>query len=162
MGYLELIENGKKNTPERLKIMVFTEGTILKPKNAFLHFNISTYIPIENAVDIIKSWDEQGAEIIYVTSSRKLKQVDAVNANLLKHKFKGTKLYYRNENQEYRDIVGLVVPNVLIEDDCRSIGGESQMCITHVKPEIKNKIKSIAVQEFKGIENLAKELSNLI
>jgi hypothetical protein len=162
MEYLKLIENGEKNSPERLKIMIFTEGTILKPKNVFLHFNISTYIPIENAVDIIKSWNEQGAEIIYCTSSRKLKEVEAVKANLIKHKFKGTKLYYRSENQEYRDIVELVVPNILIEDDCRSIGGESQMCITHVKPEIKNKIKPISVEEFKGIENLSKKLSDML
>lgn len=113
-------------------------------------------------MDIIKSWNEQGAEIIYCTSSRKLKEVEAVKANLIKHKFKGTKLYYRSENQEYRDIVELVVPNILIEDDCRSIGGESQMCITHVKPEIKNKIKPISVEEFKGIENLSKKLSDML
>lgn len=26
MEYLKLIENGEKNSPERLKIMIFTEG----------------------------------------------------------------------------------------------------------------------------------------
>lgn len=36
------------------------------------------------------------------------------------------------------------------------------MCITHVKPEIKNKIKPISVEEFKGIENLSKKLSDML
>lgn len=161
MGYLRLIEDSKNYDLKRLKLMIFTEGTILKPKNIFQYFSISTYIPINNAVSIIRSWDEQGAEIFYFTSSRKPKQVEAIKVNLLKHQFKGTKLYFRSEKQEYSDVVEEVIPDILIEDDCRSIGGEKEMCITYVKPEIKSMIKSIIVKEFKGIEDLSKNLSYL-
>jgi len=34
------------------------------------------------------------------------------------------------------------------------------MTITHVKPEIKKKIKSISVKEFGGIDYLPDEISN--
>ena len=50
----------------------------------------------------------------------------------------------------------------LIEDDCESIGGEKEMTITFVKPEIKQKIKSIVVKEFSRIDDLPNEVSNLM
>ncbi len=50
----------------------------------------------------------------------------------------------------------------LIEDDCESIGGEKEMTFFHLKPESKSKIKSIVVREFKGIDHLPENLSDLI
>ncbi len=59
----------------------------------------------------------------------------------------------KNTNRLPRDI--------LVEDDCRSIGGADEMTITHVRPEIKTKIKSIVVEEFRGIDNLSDNIINL-
>lgn len=70
-------------------------------------------------------------------------------------------MYYRSENEKYKDIIEEVEPNILIEDNCRSIGGKWQMCITYVKPEVKEKIKSIVVNEFAGIDELPLLLSEL-
>ena len=57
-------------------------------------------------------------------------------------------------DKKYKDIIEVVRPDVLIEDDCKSIGGSWQMCITYVQPQIKDTIKSIVVKEFKGIDYL--------
>ncbi len=162
MGYLRLSKKTKKIDSYRLKIMIFTEGTILRPVNIFQYFNHSTYLPINNAVNVIKSWHEQGADVIYCTSSRRPKEIKKIKENMLKLGFEGTQLYYRSSNQKYRDIIESVMPNVLIEDDCKSIGGKWQMCITYVKPELKIKIKSIIVREFRGIDHLPLELPRLI
>ncbi len=54
------------------------------------------------------------------------------------------------------------MPDVLIEDDCESIGGAGEMVITHVKPEIKTKIKSFAVKEFEGIDHLPDKVFELL
>jgi len=62
--------------------MIFVEGTILKPKSWFSLYNHNTYVPIGNAVKIIKAWQQQGANIIYCTS-RKEKQANDI-ATLLK------------------------------------------------------------------------------
>ena len=35
------------------------------------------------------------------------------------------------------------------------------MCITKVKPELKNRIKHIVVPEFKGIDNLSADIKRL-
>lgn len=74
MAYLELLNNTKNeySSHKSVRIMIFTEGTILRPKNIFQHFNHNTYIPIKNSVSIIKTWEEQGAEIMYFTSRKKL------------------------------------------------------------------------------------------
>ncbi len=142
------------------KVMIFAEGTILKPKSWFSLYNHNTYIPIGDAVGIIKGWQQQGADIIYCTS-RRGKQAENIATLLLKHKFVGSKLYYREKTQKYKDLVEMVHPNVLIEDDCKSIGGSWQMCITYVEPKIKEAIKSIIVEEFKGIDHLQHNVQRL-
>jgi len=53
-------------------------------------------------------------------------------------------------------------PDILIEDDCKSIGGAWQMCITIVKPDIKKNILSIAVPEFRGIDHLPLNIEKLL
>lgn len=148
MAFVELskIEGAKK-------IMIFVEGTILKPKSYLSLYNHKSYEPIGNAVEIIKEWQQQGANLIYCTS-RKGKQAEEIVALLKKHGFVGSQLCYRSKGQRYEQLVEIIKPDILIEDDCKSIGGSWQMCITHVEPKLKSTIKSITVKEFKGIDHL--------
>ncbi len=143
-----------------LTVMIFVEGTILKPKSWMTLYNHNSYIPIGNSVAMIKLWQEQGANIIYCTS-RKKKQADKIANLLKKHGFVGAFLITREQNDKYKDVVEVLKPNILIEDDCRSIGGAWQMCITKVSPEIKERIKVIVVPEFNGIDNLPTDIEQL-
>ena len=99
MGFLELLSGitilkTKNVKEENVKIMVFTEGTILGPKSIFHHFNHSSYIPINNSVDLLKSWEQQGAEIVYLTSRKKEKHAEIIKDLLLNYHFPGSRLYY--------------------------------------------------------------------
>ncbi len=136
-----------------LTIMIFTEGTILKPKSWFSLYNHNSYIPIGDSVNIVKAWQEQGANIIYCTS-RTNKHAHDIAAILKSFGFTGAFLAMREHKEKYKDIVEALKPDILIEDDCKSIGGAWQMCITKVKPEIKKNIISIVVREFQGIDHL--------
>ena len=156
MPYIKLADSH----PSKMKIMIFAEGTILKPRSLRLLYNHRTYIPIGNAVALIGTWNQQDAEILYCTS-RKGKQAEEIAQLLMQYGFAGSKLYFREGKQKYKDIIESVQPDILIEDDCRSIGGIWQMCITHVAPQIKNTIKSIIVKEFKGIDHLSSSVQNL-
>jgi hypothetical protein len=140
--------------------MIFAEGTVLKPKSLLTIYNHRTYIPIGNAADLTGAWNQQEAEILYCTS-RRGKHAEEIARLLLRYGFAGSKLYYREGRQKYKDIVESVRPDILIEDDCRSIGGSWQMCITHVEPQIKASIKSIVVKEFKGIDHLPSSVEAL-
>ena len=144
-----------------LTIMVFAEGTILKPKSWLGLYNHRSYVPIGNAVNIISSWQRQGANIIYCTSRRKKQAADMANI-LLKYNFCGCCLVAREPKERYCDIVEALRADILIEDDCRSIGGARQMCIHRVNAQVKQQIKSIVVSEFKGIDHLPCDISDLM
>ena len=150
MGCIEL---GQCAQSSKLKIMIFVEGTLLKPKSWFSLHNHTKYIPIGDCVNIIKDWQNQGAEVLYCTSIRG-KKAEGIAKLLKEFGFVGSKLLYREKKQRYKDIVEIVRPDFLIEDDCKSIGGKWQMCITYVSDDIRNTITSIVVKEFKGIDHL--------
>lgn len=158
-----------------MKILIFTEGTILMHKtgldvsreetvlqveNKFSEVkNYETYVPIGNAVEKIKSWKSQGAEICYLTSRTTEKEINDIQNVLNKFSFPKGELYFRKENEQYKDVAEKVIPDILIEDDCESIGGTPEMTYPHIKDELKSKIKSIPVKEFGGIDHLSDNIS---
>ena len=148
-------------THSGLTIMIFAEGTMLKPKSWLSLYNHKSYVPIGNAVNIINSWWQQGANIIYCTSRKKKRALDIANI-LREYGFCGRCLVSRGDKERYAEIAEELRPDILIEDDCKSIGGTWQTCIHRVKAEIKQQIKSIVVSEFKGIDHLPADISNLM
>lgn len=120
----------------------------------------ASYVPVGNVVQKLKIWENQGAEIMYLTSRRKPEQIEDVKNVLRKHGFPEGELFFRKEGEEYKDVAERVLPDILIEDDCESIG-EDEITITNVKPEIKKKIKSIIIKEFGGIDHLPDDISEL-
>jgi hypothetical protein len=161
-----------------LKILVFTEGTVIMHASGKGHtreeifaqvikkdkavFSWASYVPIGNAIAKLTTWNNQGAGIIYLTSREKTAEVQSIQKVLRKHGFPVGRLLFRNRNQEYKDIAEEVAPNILVEDDCESIGGVDKMTITHVRPEIRTKIKSIPVKEFGGIDHLPDNIAELL
>ncbi len=158
-----------------MKILIFTEGTILMHKNAIGHDrseivkqvienelsvkNYAEYVPVGNAVEKIRKWKEQGGEIVYLTSRKTDEQVNNIRSVLQKYNFPAGVLEYRKGDEQYKDIAERIMPDVLIEDDCESIGGEKEMTYPHVNFETKEKIKSIPVKEFGGIDYLPDDIS---
>ena len=144
-----------------MKILIFTEGTILMHKNAAglnreeivkqvenkeksVH-DYASYIPIGNAVAKTKSWQNQGTEIIYLTSRKSQKEIDEISEVLKQYNFPEGLLLNRKGNQEYKDIAEQIMPDILVEDDCESIGGTNEMTYTHIRSDLKSKIKSVPI-----------------
>jgi hypothetical protein len=122
----------------------------------------ASYIPVDNAADKLKIWQAQGAEIGYLSSRRAAEEIEMDKSVLKKYDFPSGPIYYRQAGETYKDVAERIIPDVLIEDDCECIGGEEQMTITFVKPEIKQKIKSIVIKEFSGIDHLPDNLEDLL
>jgi hypothetical protein len=153
-----------------MKILIFTEGTIIMHKNAVSHTrkeiikqveageesvcDYNSYVPIGNAVKKIQNWRNEGGEILYLTSRRKHEEIKQIQNVLKKFKFPEGQILFRKKEEEYKDVAERIIPDILIEDDCESIGGTDEMTITFVKPKIKEKIKSIPIKEFGGIDHL--------
>lgn len=159
-------------------ILIFTEGTILMHSDAAgkLREDIirqiadnsasvedyAAYIPIGNASQKINNWVKQGAVIYYLTSRTSRKEINDIKNVLIRYDFPlNNNILFRKENESYSDVAEQLKPDVLIEDDCESIGGEAEMTITNMKPELKSKIKSVVMKEFEGIGHLPDNISNL-
>ncbi|MDP2949766.1 MAG: hypothetical protein Q8P22_09555 [Chloroflexota bacterium] len=134
-----------------MKILVFTEGTATKHPSQEHFFDVASFVPTEGTVEKLTMWRAQGAEISYLTSQRWNDNPQAVEATLRRFNFPAGELYYRREGEDYVDVVRRVCPEVLIEDDCRSIGWEEV-----ITPKLKAEwgIKGIIVQEFGGLAQL--------
>lgn len=158
-----------------MKILIFTEGTAIMHASA-LHAtreervrqsanetegidNFVAYIPNGNVVRKLKSWKNQGAQIYYLTSRRTPKEVEDIRFVLRSFYFPDPQnVFFRKEEQDYKDVAHELMPDILIEDDCESIGGEAEMTYPHMDPERKLKVRSIVVKEFEGIDLLPDDL----
>lgn len=160
-----------------MKILVFLHGTLIMCKNGegktreervrqVLDKDLSvldyiSYVPVGNAVEKLKSWQAQGAEILYLSSHETAEEVEKDKLVLEKYKFPNGHVFYRQNGESYKDIAEKITPDILIEDDCESIGGAKEMTITSVRPEIKKMIKSVVVKEFSGIDHLPDSIKDL-
>ncbi len=181
-----------------MKILVFTEGTVLMPglaKNLNREEIVSQskeygiqqeertlvftsesnnnvepgsigdyagYVPNGNSVAKLTNWKNQGAIIYYLTSRRIKAETDAIKGILQKYHFPDYQnLLFRQEREDYKDVAERLLPDILIEDDCESIGGEKEMTYPSIRSDLKAKIKSIVVKEFGGIDHLADKIEDL-
>lgn len=151
MGFI-IIDKIKNNNK---KIMIFVEGTILKPKynNILSRISMTTYIPINNAIETLKKWQEEGYEVIYLTSLKGRRAMKMAQ-HLDELGFTGSMVGYRQKNQDYATLIKEEFPDILIEDNCLSVGGEQNMCYNLLSDELKKEIKHIVVEEFKGIDDV--------
>jgi len=162
-----------------VKLLVFLHGTTIMHRNAkgptreeivkqvmegdvSIH-DYASYIPIGNAVEKLQEWKGQGARICYLSSHRNSQDVEKDKFVLKKHVFPDGQIYYRRDREDYKDVVERIQPppDVIVEDDCESIGGKIEVVYPNLKPELKDKIKSIVVKEFEGIDYLPGKISEL-
>ena len=160
-----------------MKILIFTEGTVLMPlsmnnltreervklskiRDSSVH-DFKNHIPNQNSVEKINEWKKQDAEIYYLTSRTTVKEVNEIKNVLQKYNFPHNKnLLFRKMEEEYKDVTEHLMPDILIEDDCESIG-KGEITYTHINPDKQKLIKSIIIKEFSGIDNLPDNLKEL-
>ena len=161
-----------------MKIMVFLHGTVLMHKSASgvdrservrqvvdrerSVFDFSGYIPVESAQQKLRNWNAKGAEISYLSFHKTVENVEKDKAVLGKYDFPEGEIYFRQRGERYEEIVEQTLPEILVEDDCESIGGEQEMVYPHLKPGVREGIISIVVQEFGGIDHLPDEINELL
>ena len=162
-----------------MRILVFLHGTTVMHKNAkalareeiikqvregdeSVH-DYALYLPIGNAVEKLRKWQRQGAKICYLSSHRNARDVERDKSVLKKYAFPDGQILYRQNREEYKDVVERIqpLPDVIVEDDCESIGGEVEMVYPNLKPKSKDRIKSIVIKEFEGIDYLPDRISEL-
>lgn len=160
-----------------MKILVFLHGTAIMHASAVGSTreqrvrqvidgeasvgDFSSYVPTEGAVPKLHSWIRRGGRISYLSSHRNSSLVDLDAIVLGRHGFPEGRIFHRGPSHSYAEIIEKVKPDVLLEDDCESIGGERQMVFPSLRPGLQVRIKSIIVPEFGGLEHLPDDPSAL-
>jgi hypothetical protein len=161
-----------------VKILVFTHGTIVMQGEGVgasreervrqsierrpAIFDLANYAPVDHAVPKLWSWHDQGAELCYLGPSRKPENM-AKNEQILRHlNFPPGPLCHRGPDETYAQAVERVAPDVYVEDDCESIGGEVEMAAPHLSAEARARIKTIVIPEFFGIDHLPDDPQQLL
>ncbi len=160
-----------------MKLLVFLQGTILMHRAALGRTraervqqvregeasvrDIASYVPVGEAVNKLRRWAAQGAELAYLSSHKRPEQVEQDSAILQAHHFPNGLVVFRQAGENYQDVAARVRPDVLIEDDCESIGGAIEMTYPHLTPALQASITSIVVKEFEGIDHLPDDLAAL-
>ncbi|MDD4332922.1 MAG: hypothetical protein PHT51_02310 [Patescibacteria group bacterium] len=173
-----------------MKILIFLHGTIIMHKNAAGKTreeiieqiieeensvrDFKNYIPIGNAPEKLFRWASQGAQICYLsalTEDKKARGDETVGKEgleadkivLERYNFPAGIIYHRGMGAKYKDIIEKMspIPDVLVEDDCKSIGGIKEMTYYSLNKNLKKRIKLIVVKEFGGIDHLPDDINFL-
>jgi len=163
---------------EPVRILVFLQGTILIHSGAVGRSreervaqsrtgsepslrDHSTYVPVGNAVAKLRRWHDQGARIAYITSSRESKEVAQDEDVLKRYGFPEGPVLARRQGERYGDVAGRELPDVLVEDDCESIGSD-EITYPQIRADLRVRIRSVVVPEFGGIDHLPESLEDLL
>jgi hypothetical protein len=160
-----------------MKIMVFLHGTTIMHSSAVgrtrhervrqviegdpLVYDFAAYVPVGQAVAKLQAWQEQGADVVYLSSRTGVRDIETDKTVLARHGFPLGEVFYRGPGEAYGDVVARVLPDLLVEDDCESIGGEIAMTYPQLPVEARAKIQSVVVQEFGGLDHLPDEIAAL-
>ena len=121
-----------------------------------------SYVPIGDAAAKVRRWVAAGAEVVYLSSHRRPEDVAADEAVLRRHGFPPAPVEYCAPGESYADVASRVSPDVIVEDDCESIGGTNEMTYPALPERAREGIASVVVREFEGIDHLPDDPALLV
>ena len=117
-------------------------------------------VPVGLAARRLHDWTAQAAEIQYLTARRSGDPETRLAGVLARIGFPRGTVHARKGNQSYGDVTARVHPDLLIEDDCESIG-LAEMTYPQIPSDARAAIGWIVIPEFGGIDHLPAELARL-
>ena len=121
-----------------MRLLVFLHGTVLMHAGAVgvtragrvaqvrsghpTVGDYAEYVPVGDAVAKLRRWRDAGATVDYLSSHRDPSDVALDSIVLRTHGFPAGRVLARGPGESYGDVAGHEAPDVLIEDDCESIG----------------------------------------
>jgi hypothetical protein len=124
--------------------------------------DFASYVPTEGAVAKLTAWQHRGAEICYLSSHRTAAGAAIDNSVLAAHGFPAGPLYYRARGESYADVARRWSADVVVEDDCESIGGQARTTASALARTPGQAVRCVIVPEFGGLRDLPDDPAGLL
>ena len=121
-----------------------------------------SYLPTDGAVAKISAWQLRGAEICYLSPHRTAAAAAVDSSLLAAHRFPPGTLYYRLNGESYGDVARRWSADVVVEDDCESIGGMTQTTASALARSAGRPVRCVVVPEFGGLAHLPDDPADLV
>lgn len=122
----------------------------------------ASYVPTEGAVAKITAWQRRGAEICYLSAHRTAAAAAIDNTVLSAHGFPAGTLYYRAHGESYADVARRWSADVVVADDCESIGGQPQTTASALVKSPGATAMYVIVPELGGLAHLPDDPAGLL
>jgi hypothetical protein len=106
------------------------------------------YVPTEGAIEKLRGWSDQGAEITYLSDHRDPVDVEASAGVVRTYGFPAGSVLYRRDEETFGDLVQQAAPDIFIVDDATATGSHDA-------------VLSILVPEFGGLGHLPASVAQL-
>jgi hypothetical protein len=153
-----------------VKILVFLHGTALMHATAVgqpraervrqsrqrgrVVLDFAAYVPAEGAVDKVHAWLGCGAVICYLSSHQNAADVDLDRAVLGRCGFPAGTVFWRQPGESYAGVARRAGADVVMEDDCESIGGAGQTTAASLAALPGRAVTCVVAPEFGGLGHL--------
>jgi hypothetical protein len=121
-----------------------------------------SYVPTDGALAKISAWQQRGADICYLSPHRTAATAAVDSSVLASHGFPPGTLYYRAHGETYADVARRWSADVVVEDDCESIGGMPQTTASALARSAGRAVRSVVVPEFGGLGHLPDDPTELV
>lgn len=116
------------------------------------HF--ASYVPTPGTAAKLSAWQRHGATIVYLSSHRDSDCILADESVILRYGFPAGPVHGRREGEDYGALLERLGVDVLVEDDCESIGGAAQTCAAQLSPTARQSVRCVVLPEFLGLAGL--------
>lgn len=123
--------------------------------------DFGSYVPADAAVEKAFSWQRHGADICYLSSHRTAADVDLDRGVPTAHGFPSGPVFFRQPEESYADVACRAGADVVVEDDCESIGGSAQTVSSALGPRAEQ-VHCVVVPEFGGLRHLPDDPRELL
>jgi hypothetical protein len=124
--------------------------------------DFGSYVPTPGAVEKIAEWHRRGATVEYFSSHRNEDDVQTDQEVLRRHAFPNGPVHSRAPGESYGVAAERLNPDVIVEDDCESMGGAPETIAARLRPAASRSVACLVLPEFVGLEGLPDDPSQLL
>ena len=124
--------------------------------------DFASYVPTPGTAGKLAAWQRHGASIAYLSSHRRQADIRADESVIRRRGFPAGPVYGRQRGEDYGPLVERLGLDVLVEDDCESIGGAAQTCAAQLSPDSRQSARCVVLPEFSGLADLPDDPAGLL